>query len=310
MKNLVLILIAMVLFPLLNNAQTVTDIDGNVYHSVTIGSQEWMVENLRATRLNDSTIIPNVTDGKAWAALSTPGVCTYNNTTITDTIKAYGRLYNWYTVNTGKLCPIGWHVPSSDEFKTLMNYLGGNFCGNQLKEAGFAHWQTSPYDSLASNSTGFSALPGGYRDIIEPDDVLHPGKFVGMWQAALFWSFTAYDSQNAFLFGMTYLYNHVDVFYVPKVKGNSVRCLNDNDTYVGTQINDDLEIYPNPASEKLFIKNTPSNSYIYIYNLQGEKVIFLHNISDFIDISNLKKGIYMLKLFNSEKFCIKKFVKQ
>jgi uncharacterized protein (TIGR02145 family) len=84
---------------------TVTDVDGNVYHTVTIGGQTWMVENLRTTKYNDNTAIPKVTDATAWAALTTPGVCTYNNTDNADTINTYGRLYNWYTVSTGKLAP-------------------------------------------------------------------------------------------------------------------------------------------------------------------------------------------------------------
>ena len=102
----------------------VVDIDGNVYHTVTIGTQVWMVENLKTTRYNDGTAIPLVTDGTAWAALTTPGYCWYNNDSATYK-NTYGALYNWYAVNTGKLAPTGWHVPTDSEWTVLTTYLGG-----------------------------------------------------------------------------------------------------------------------------------------------------------------------------------------
>src|SRR5574344_55140 len=88
---------------------TVTDIDGNVYHTITIGTQTWMVENLKVSKYNDGTAIPNVTDATAWAALTTGAYCDYNNDVANGT--KYGHLYNWYAVNTGKLAPSGWHGP-------------------------------------------------------------------------------------------------------------------------------------------------------------------------------------------------------
>jgi len=146
---------------------TVTDIDGNVYHTVPIGTQVWMVENLKTTRYNDGTPIPNVTDNTAWAYLTTPGYCWYNNDLATYK-NTYGALYNGYTVdlysNGGKnVCPTGWHVPSFDEFATLTTYLGGvAVAGGKLKETGTTHW-TAP-NTGATNETGFTALPGGFRN--------------------------------------------------------------------------------------------------------------------------------------------------
>jgi hypothetical protein len=95
------------------DAGTVTDIDGNVYQAVKIGNQVWTVENLRTTRYNDGTAIPYVTDNSAWANLTTPGYCYYFNDSTANADK-YGVLYNWYTVNTGKLSPAGWHVPDTN----------------------------------------------------------------------------------------------------------------------------------------------------------------------------------------------------
>src|ERR1039457_6330795 len=88
---------------------TMTDQDGNVYKTVTIGTQTWMAENLRTTIYNDGTAISNVTGATEWTNLTTGAYCNFNNTTSTDTIATYGRLYDWYAVNTGKLAPTGWH---------------------------------------------------------------------------------------------------------------------------------------------------------------------------------------------------------
>ena len=101
-----------------NTVNTVTDKDDNVYHTVTIGTQTWMAENLKTTKYNDGTAIPLVTDSTAWTSLLTPAYCWYNYdaTTYKNT---YGALYNWYAVNTGKLAPIGWHVATDAEWTTL-----------------------------------------------------------------------------------------------------------------------------------------------------------------------------------------------
>ncbi len=99
---------------------TVTDQDGNEYKTVTIGTQTWMAENLRTTKYNDSTSIPNITSASMWQNSTTGAYCNYNNTTDIDTIVTYGSLYNWYAVNTGKLAPKGWHVATNEEYSTLI----------------------------------------------------------------------------------------------------------------------------------------------------------------------------------------------
>ena len=105
---------------------TVTDIDGNTYKTVKIGDQWWIAENLRTTKYNDGTSIPHVTDSSEWNTLTTPGYCYYNNTNNADSIRKFGALYNWYTINTKKLAPAGWHVPSDSEWKVLEEYLIAN----------------------------------------------------------------------------------------------------------------------------------------------------------------------------------------
>jgi uncharacterized protein (TIGR02145 family) len=143
---------------------TVTDIDGNDYKTVTIGTQTWMAENLRVTKYNDGTSIPNVTDSIAWEALTTGAYCNQQNDDGNSQI--FGRLYNWYAVSTGKLCPAGWHIPDLDEWNVLVDYLGGqSIAGGKLKETGFNHW--SSLNTNATNESGFTALPGGYRYLSE-----------------------------------------------------------------------------------------------------------------------------------------------
>ena len=173
---------------------TLTDQDGNVYKSVTIGTQTWMAENLRTTKYNDGTDIPNVIDDVKWRNLTTGAYCNLLNIENSDIIAVFGRYYNWYAVNTGKLAPKGWHVPTDAEWTKLTTYLGGdNIAGGKLKETGDDHWSAfwgapgeSKLNNGATNESGFTALPGGLRNV-EYDGVSFGGGAVtGCW-----WSATA-----------------------------------------------------------------------------------------------------------------------
>jgi len=138
------------------------DIDGNEYEVITIDNQTWMAENLKTTRLNDGTTIQLVNNDLTWKNLSTSGYCWYDNDFISYK-DVYGALYNWFTVNTNKLCPTGWHVPSNSDWTTLVTYLGGeNIAGGKMIETGTAHW-TGPNNN-ATNSSKFSGLPAGRRN--------------------------------------------------------------------------------------------------------------------------------------------------
>jgi uncharacterized protein (TIGR02145 family)/uncharacterized repeat protein (TIGR02543 family) len=195
----------------------VNDADGNQYHTVTIGTQVWTVENLKTTKFNDGSAIPLVTDSATWANLATPGYCWYNNDAATYKNTSYGAWYNWYTINTGKLAPAGWHVPTDTEWTTLTTYLGGDsVAGGKLKEAGIAHW---PSPNLgATNETGFTALPGGYRNHYSTFDNL--GMF-GYW-----WSSTG-SVGNAWFRIMNYDKANVEVSNNRMKEGFSVRCVRD-----------------------------------------------------------------------------------
>jgi len=140
---------------------TMTDQDGNIYKTIVIGTQTWMAENLRTTKYNDGTQIPNVTDSVEWIGLTTTGAfCTFKNTTNELAIATNGRLYNWAAVNTGKLAPTGWHMPTKAEFETLVGYLGAGAL-EKLKEVGTTHWART--SAAVTNESGFTALPSGTR---------------------------------------------------------------------------------------------------------------------------------------------------
>jgi uncharacterized protein (TIGR02145 family) len=138
----------------------ISDIDGNHYRIVQIGSQVWMAENLRVTHFRNGEEIPDITDDSIWENLRTPGMCWYDND-YENYGKVYGGLYNYFVIYDFRgLAPAGWHVASRDEWGIMVAYLGGDqIAGAKLKEAGTAHWE-SPNDG-ANNSTGFTALPGG-----------------------------------------------------------------------------------------------------------------------------------------------------
>ena len=138
---------------------TVTDIDGNVYQTVRVGSQIWMKENLKTTRLNDGTAISSISDEAGWRAATGPAWCVYSNSQEKLILKYkgdYGLLYNGHVVATGKLAPAGWHVPTREEWMEMIDHLGGlDAIGAKVKEAGTNHWR--PPNHLANNSSGFSA---------------------------------------------------------------------------------------------------------------------------------------------------------
>lgn len=203
--------------------------DGKVYKTIKIGNQTWMAENLAATRYSDGAVIPNVTDNASWMKQTTGALCWYDN----DSVKnkgTYGALYNGYAVTSGKLCPAGWHVPSDEDWKTLELYLGmsqaeadvtgnrGTDQGNLLKEPGNTHWSSA---SEGNNLSGFSALPGGYRNSYD-------GKFDYQWILGNWWTST--EEKSAFVWYHSLGNNNSKVYRTCYYKnyGFSVRCLKDN----------------------------------------------------------------------------------
>jgi uncharacterized protein (TIGR02145 family) len=195
---------------------TVSDIDGNAYNTVLIGTQCWTKENLKTSRYRNGGLIPNVTDGTAWINLTTGAWSYYNNDVSNNAI--YGKLYNWYTTLGDTLCPTGWGVPTDAEWTTLTTYLGGeSVAGGKMKSVGTAYW-ISP-NTGATNESVFSALPGGYRYFV--------GSFYNIRFNAVFWSATEFDFSDAWIRSLYYGGGIGDRFINNKSVGASVRCLRD-----------------------------------------------------------------------------------
>jgi len=189
---------------------TTTDIDGNVYNTVKIGSQVWMAENLKVTRYRNGDPIPNVT-GDQWDELTTGAYCFYDNNN--DMRSIYSLLYNWYAVDDSRnICPEGWHIPTMNEWETLAA------AGLELKEAGTIHWM-SP-NVCSPNSSGFEALPGGNCGF--------NGNFNALTEIGYWWTANEDDTENAWLSIMS---NHnpglSGWLNMYKWGGSSVRCIQD-----------------------------------------------------------------------------------
>jgi uncharacterized protein (TIGR02145 family) len=193
-------------------AATVTDADGNIYQAVKIGNQVWTTSNLRTTKYNDLTQITLETSQSFQS--TGESYCYYNNTDNIDSIKLFGALYNWYVVDSKKMAPVGWHVPSKFEWDTLINYLianGYNWDGtkdsNKVSKAmaGMSDWESSANsgaignDLTLNNACGFSGLPGGYRDF--------SGIFYYKGSSGLWWEYSHYESDPAYVY---YRWFHYD----------------------------------------------------------------------------------------------------
>lgn len=221
---------------LATDSTIIKDYDGNIYHSVKIGTQIWMVENLKVTHYVNGDPITKISNkedwnsidgGATWNSRKTGAYCNYlNNDSLAN---IYGHLYNWYVVkDSRKICPSGWHVPTEQDFRTLISYLDGEkVAGGKLKEAGFLHW-LSP-NTGANNSSGFTALPSGGRgfhgsfwdNIADETDV------------AIYWSSTSISDSTAS--ELYILGNSEEVIILPNNSdtpnplqdGLSIRCIKD-----------------------------------------------------------------------------------
>jgi uncharacterized protein (TIGR02145 family) len=192
---------------------TVTDIDGNVYNVVKIGDQCWMRENLKTSKYNDGTSIPTGLSNFEWYSTTSGAYAIYLDNSANNT--TYGKLYNWYAVNTGKLCPSGWHIPTMAEWTVLIDFLGGEeIAGLRMKTVGA--WQSG---GSATNSSGFSGLPGGYRRG-------YGGEYDLKFSHGFWWSST--DSDDiAKLLHLQFSLMDAESYYETKNYGLSCRCLRD-----------------------------------------------------------------------------------
>jgi uncharacterized protein (TIGR02145 family) len=215
---------AIVLFsPILFNSgmtyETVTDIDGNIYKTIRLGNQIWMAENLKTTSYFNGAQIGNLDVISLWPGYKLDAFCWYMNDISSKA--CYGALYNWYAVSTGKLCPVGWHIPDVSDFEELITFLGGeSSAGKKLKESGAAHWL--PPDSGANNESGFSSLPGG---------ILRSGQFESFREAGYWWSSTGNTSEGPSCMTLKYNSDSAVINFGSRTDGISVRCIKDNSSF-------------------------------------------------------------------------------
>lgn len=197
------------------------DISGKTYKTIVIGPQVWMAENLKTEKLNDGTAIPLVSQNGEWSNNVVPAYCWFqNNDSVYENI--YGAYYNWFAVNTGKLCPVGWHVPGDSEWQLLIDYLGGTkAAGSKVKVTGTNDWVFSNTD--ATNSSGFSALPAGLREGLD-------GTFGGNGLYGGWWSSTEIATGSSGTSWCRWVHGDTTVFartQIYKKDGFSVRCVKD-----------------------------------------------------------------------------------
>ncbi len=202
---------------------TMTDQDGNVYKTITIGTQTWMAENLRTTKYRNGDPIKNVTRDVDWTNLTTGAYCSYDNTQNINIIATRGLLYNYYAVSDKRnIAPKGWHVPTDEEWEILINYLGGDsIAGGKMKEQGTIHWLNENIG--ATNESGFTSLPSGWRNYYD-------GVFGSIDYDAFYWSSTKYDDtyvRYRFLNNKLISVGNFSWSLGQKNSGFSVRCIKD-----------------------------------------------------------------------------------
>ena len=190
-----------------------TDIDGNTYNTVLIGTQNWMAENLKVTKYKNGNVITYVSNDSNWNGLTSGAHGYYNNSS--SNLNTYGILYNWHAVNDSRgICPEGWHVPSRAEFDTLSTYLGGDsVAGAKLKETGTALWSAAG----GTNESGFTALPGGSR-------LFSSGAYQYLGNRSYFWSSESSGTNMRLLDATNNTFSYATFV---QTMGFSIRCLED-----------------------------------------------------------------------------------
>lgn len=295
---------SVVILSINNQAQTVTDIDGNVYNTVTIGDQIWMKENLKVQKYNNGNPISHVIDSAIWVNQFNGAYCYYNNDSITYS-DLYGKLYNYYAIeDSRKICPIGWSIPTQTDWETLFTHLGGvAIAGGKMKETGTAHWLSPNTD--ATNSSGFAGLPGGFRR--------STGSFGWVDTTSNWWSSTPV-SCYVWMYRLSYNSAAVDDYGQYPGSGYSIRCLKDNGSSIEKiKYSETINIYPNPTTGVINL-NLPveNNSSFSIFDMQGTLVMSGEINSNKLDISSLANGMYFVQFLSADhqKYITRKIVKE
>jgi hypothetical protein len=279
MKRFILLFAGLISIIFTLMSQTISDIEGNVYNTVIVGNREWMKDNLKVTRYLNGDLIPNFTDIGTWSTLTSGARCYYANDSIANNT-LYGALYNYYAaIDSRKLCPASWHVPTNDEW--------------------------SSFFSSGGNESDFSVLTAGAR----------VPEFMYLGTMSSWWSSTEENSTNAWApwygngkFGRT----NQDGGGAGKIAGFSIHCVRDVNSGVELNKEFSVQIYPDPTTDKVFINNGIGKyTKVQVFNMIGTNVIQkeLNTGTNIIDVTALSKGIYIIKLYNNQGALLKKLIK-
>lgn len=287
-----------------------TDIDGNTYNSVIIGTQEWMKENLNVSKYKNGDVIPKINFSSSWQTTTVGSWCNYYGGTLNppDYGSIYGKLYNWFAIDDSRgLAPEGWHIPSYDEWMTLINFLGGSFnAGSKLKEVGNLHWASPNED--ATNESGFNGLPGGNRD---PNGLWYAMVGIGIPYSASWWGTSEINSGQSSVYSIKYNTKEVVAGYIDihnsinRNAGLSVRCVKNSKLNNSNFENHSFKIYPIPATEQITIYcgnlTTISSWSFKIVNTLGQEIVngILNSQLNVVPLNTLNgKGIYFIKIYD------------
>ena len=306
MKKNILLLVGFFFLIIETNAQTVTDIDGNIYTTMMLGTQIWIKENLKTTHFNNGDLI-ETTSMEIYNDSTSVYQWPYNEDSLN--IPIYGRLYTWYVVhNNRNVCPVGWHVPSDTEWTDLANFLGGDsVAGNQMKETGTTHWSST--DSTVTNSSGFTALPGGFRG--------NPNGFNGINSIGDFWTSTLWGSNTfprAYTFNLQSGSSKLNKSVALANCGLSLRCIKDAVTSAENLFPEDkIQVFPNPTTDKITIYlEGIRNLHATIYDVTGA-IVFqtqLTNKTTLIDLTFLSQGVFIIKIIGEDCNITRKLIKE
>lgn len=304
------------------NAQTaglgVTDIDGNFYSSVIIGTQEWTTVNLKTTKYKNGDVIAGNTqgtpeNGSNWANYTTGRVCYYYST---DTTIEDGFLYNWYAVSdTRGLAPEGWHIPTKDEWVILKNNTANANFGNNLDVLR----KTENWSCISTNNTyNFSIIASGARIV---DNTSSPGNFSygptatnnATRTRGYFWTSTSYLSVNdnvikPYYFMISCEFKWLQELHATRASGFSIRLVKDAPLSTNDFNKSKVSVYPNPVENVLNIETNEVITTIEIFDLLGKQILVSKDIN--INVEALQKGIYLLKINTDKGSSIEKIIKQ
>jgi uncharacterized protein (TIGR02145 family) len=246
----------------------VTDIEGTVYPTVIIGNQEWMAANLRVSMLNDSTPISHITNPTTWVVFNEPAMCWYNNDSAVHHA-IYGRMYNGFAAMNPKICPDGWQVPTVNDWDEMINALGGfSVAGGKMKHVGTQYWE--PPNTGATNSSGFTAYPNGWRSNTD-------GGFNFIRQRAG-WFALAPGNSTAFRW-VSWSLESAGTGAISEYAGLCIRCFRtrSNVSIEASVPLEGVKLFPNPSSGHLRIQVPGLVRQVIIRDLTG-RILFAEQI--------------------------------